>query len=282
MRIYCPLVIFSTRQKICTIMGRKRNQGKARKEAKAKAMEEAKDRRRNNICEEAQWWCSQLPCKHGAGPISSTDICFQFATIFGESFDEAIRGGRYDGKAPLWASVSQAQKATLDQFAEVWHDPAKMEMAMSYLLCIGTQQYLEGEYDYARQVAAIARWLEQDTAVCLKRTQALFNVPKVDETFHSDEHTLVKFLRHRIPCSCLDAKYEEVKSITKMGLCYNPNCNFEGGEVERSKTKYCSRCRCCVTYCSRECQEDDWTNHKEKCVRGAAMISKFESEQQNL
>ena len=275
------LIFHSPWQKIFTIMGRKRNQGKARKAAKAKEREEAYERRAAiHLYEEAQWQLSRLPCKHGFGPHSSTDIWFQFATIFGELFREALASGVFG--PPVWVSVTKAEIATKDEFAEVWKDSTKLEMAMSFYLCIGTQHCLEGNYDNARQAAAIARWLEQYIAVELKRSQPLMNVPKVDEAYRADEHTLVKFFWHRISCSCLDEKYEEVKSITRMGLCYNLKCIAAGRKVERSKTKYCSRCRCCVTYCSRECQEADWTNHKGKCERGVAIITKFESEQQNL
>ena len=90
-------------------------------------------------------------------------------------------------------------------------------------------------------------------------------------------HTLVKYFRKRIPCSCLDGKYDEVKAITKLGFCFNPECNFEmSGELERSKTMYCSRCRC-ATYCSRECQKADWARHKSYCDKDAAERAEFDA-----
>lgn len=39
------------------------------------------------------------------------------------------------------------------------------------------------------------------------------------ELNNADEHTLVEYFATRIPCSCLDEKYEQVKSITKTGIC---------------------------------------------------------------
>jgi hypothetical protein len=74
----------------------------------------------------------------------------------------------------------------------------------------------------------------------------------------------VKYLRKNIPCNCLDEKYKEVKSITKMGVCRNPQCQVPDGRVERSKMLYCTRC-CVVNYCCRECQEAAWPVHKEFC-----------------
>ena len=151
--------------------------------------------------------------------------------------------------------------------------------------CDGTEDFLQGNYVDARSFATIARYLEQYIAVELKHTQALYlyNWPKIYETYYADEHTHVKFLRHRIPCSCLDEKYEEVKHITKMGICYSGECSIRDkyNRVERSKAKYCSRCRC-ATYCSRECQIADWSRHKTDCDRNAAMIAKFEAKQKNI
>ena len=49
--------------------------------------------------------------------------------------------------------------------------------------------------------------------------------------YHLD---MVKLFRHSIPCSCLEKKYEEVKTITKLGSCYSPHCKFPNGITERS------------------------------------------------
>ena len=77
---------------------------------------------------------------------------------------------------------------------------------------------------------------------------------KVVELLSADDHTVVQFFRKRIPCSCLDEKYKEVKSVKKMGLCRNPNCSLpDHGRVERSKMFSCARCGN-VNYCSVECQ----------------------------
>ena len=117
----------------------------------------------------------------------------------------------------------------------------------------------------------------------MKQTQALLNWPKTREVYNADlhKHTLVKFYRRRIQCACLDEKYEEVKSITKMGRCYNPECPIPFGFVERSKTMYCSRCLC-VTYCSLGCQKADWRKHQVACDDNdnAAIVAKFDAKQQ--
>mmetsp|Transcript_4491 Transcript_4491/g.5717 ORF Transcript_4491/g.5717 Transcript_4491/m.5717 type:complete len:83 (-) Transcript_4491:55-303(-) len=75
-------------------------------------------------------------------------------------------------------------------------------------------------------------------------------------------------------------KYKEVKDTAKLGFCYNPECTIPNGQVERSKTFYCSRCRN-VTYCSRDCQKADSTIHKHECDKFIAEIAKFEAKKQS-
>eukprot|EP00984_Skeletonema_dohrnii_P001340 scaffold418_cov92-Skeletonema_dohrnii-CCMP3373.AAC.3 len=273
-------------------MGRKRNQGKARKAAKAKAREEAEEESRNDNDNESTSGQHQPlaalmeqvennyenKCLHGVDidRLSMADvICVEFAKAFQKIFYHAADGGM---NVP--DCLQSAHNATLDKFAEVWNDSAKMEIAISLLLCIGTDHFLEDNFDHARDCATIARYLEEYIAVLLKQTQALMNWPKINEVYDADLHTLVKLFRKRIPCCCLDEKYEEVKSTPKMGYCFNPDCPIPCGYVERSKTMYCSRCRN-VTYCSPECQRTHWPRHKPLCDMKAAVKAEFDAKQQN-
>ena len=283
--------------------GRKRNQGKARKAAKAReeavqaAQQEASGN--NNLTERQQLpeaeeqessitnellfggiEVQQLPpdeiiCTHGFTPHSEDEhICIEFISTFSREFFEC--SGR-----SLAACLVEAKNATMDEFADVWKDLVKIKIAVSMFLFNGTLDVLENNYDNASQHATFARYFEQLIAVELKQSQALVNWPKVNDTYDADEHTLVKFFRKRIPCSCLDEKYEEVKHITKMGFCYNPQCSIPGRSVKRSKAKYCSRCRC-VTYCSRECQVADWSRHKLLCDTHVSTIDEFAVKQQEM
>ena len=199
---------------------------------------------------------------------SDTEIFAHFSSIEMEGY-KTLKAGQtvsyelQDG--PKGAHALHIRAVTEEEFADVWYDSA-METAMSVFLSVGTQNYLIGNHGDSRYYATVARFFEQ-IMTASKQSQAYQNWPKLLETHKADLHTLVKFFRHRIPCSCLDEKYEEVKSITKLGFCYNPDCKFsivKGEGVERSKAKYCSRCRC-VTYCSRECQVACWTEHKPDC-----------------
>ena len=114
-------------------------------------------------------------------------------------------------------------------------------------------------------------------AFSVLKTQAVYNLQKLMEIFITDDHTLVSFFRKRITCSCLDKKHKEVKSIKKMGYCNNDKCPLPGGKVERSKMLYCTRCSVAY-YCSRDCQEAAWSEHREICKKNSERNAKCEQE----
>eukprot|EP00984_Skeletonema_dohrnii_P011221 scaffold4462_cov119-Skeletonema_dohrnii-CCMP3373.AAC.4 len=269
-------------------MGRKRNQGKARKAAKAKARAAAEERnqatdgQQQSLAEQMQRMQigDTTECWHGLDRRFYKVDYSMFMDAFKDAFSASVSQG-----ADISNSLVDAHTATIIDFAEVWNDSAKMESAMSILLWSGTQQILDGEYDLARLSALFFRYFEQYIAAALHQSQALMNWPKIDVISNgrgSDIHSLVKFFRKRIPCKCLDEKYDEVKHITKMGICYNPECRLNlSGEVERSKTMYCSRCRS-VTYCSHECHKASWSGHKEICNHRASIIAEFDANTRSI
>ena len=272
-------------------MGRKRNQGKARKAAKAKAREEAEDRANDNLtanngpaqslaAQVRQLQMNEEKCRHGFDNSAISAVTNNFLFAFTRAFDLSfLKVHRSSAHRTLEGCIIHAQKATMDEFADVWNDFNMSDTAMSFFLAFGTQQYLDG--DDAQIFATYARYLEQYIAVALKQSQAIIDWPKIQDIYQADDHTLVSFFRHRIPCSCLDEKYQEMKHITKMGYCYNccvtPQCSIPGRRVERRKTKYCSRCRS-ATYCSRGCQEANWSRHKPICDKYAEVIAEFEAD----
>ena len=119
---------------------------------------------------------------------------------------------------------------------------------------------------------------EQYTEVELHKSKATMNLFKLEELAMADEHTLVSYLRSRIPCKCLDEKYKEVKHVTKIGLCCNPQCHLPDRKCERSDLQKCSRCSR-VNYCSSTCQADHWQKHKEYCGECVDRTAKFNSKQ---
>ena len=91
-------------------------------------------------------------------------------------------------------------------------------------------------------------------------------------------HTLVQFLRKRIPCSCLKQKRKEVKSITKMGRCCRRACPLPNRMTAKNTMVYCTKCKL-ANYCSRQCQEADWKMHKQLCQGVQAQQAEFAMKQ---
>ena len=144
------------------------------------------------------------------------------------------------------------------KFAAVWNDATKLANIVSHCVEYSTECILDTRYDQqARKAASFAYYFEERIAVYIAKTQPAVNWHGVAELQHSDLHTLVKFLRKRIPCNCLDELYNEVKSTTKMGLCCNTKCSLPDRRVAQKEMFYCTGCRQ-VCYCSPGCQKSDW------------------------
>ncbi len=219
-------------------------------------------------------------CNHGLVPshyhwnsreeyLNTTNDMKRIVTGFLKAFVREFDGAGGD--------FLTAYHATKRQFANVWNDLSKMEFVVSFLVSSGTSKALEGNINIASKYAALSSYFEQYVEVDLLNTRAFPGWAKIKELYSADMHTLVGFLRRRIPCSCLDEKYKEVKSIPKIGLCCSPDCPLPGGMTERNLTMCCSRCRA-ANYCSRECQVAAWKGHKGECTFYADLKAKFESE----
>lgn len=170
-------------------------------------------------------------------------------------------------------------KQPTKKYPGVWNDSTKVGRILSNFLAKGTKHIIdEGCCDNARACASVAVYFEQYMAILFHTKTQLKNVAKIIEMRHCDEHTLVSYFRNRVPCKCLDKKYKEVKSITKMGMCFNPECTLPNGKVERKGMLHCIRCRQ-ENYCSRECQVARWPAHKEACKRFVDRQAAFEAQQ---
>jgi hypothetical protein len=178
--------------------------------------------------------------------------------------------------ATIFETLVFAHIVTKGKYPQVWNDPAKLELVKSYVFNTATAFVLDGDVDSAREDAAFASFLQEYISVELRKTKATCDEGKAFELYCADENTLVKYLRKNIPCSCLDEKYKQVKTITKMGVCRNPQCSLPDMTVERKKMLYCTRCRK-VNYCSPECQEADWPQHKKRCNKDVEKRASFNS-----
>jgi hypothetical protein len=174
--------------------------------------------------------------------------------------------------ADMGDRLEAADKATREKYPEMSYDYSNLKQVVPYFIANGTQKVLEGKNNVARFFASLACYCEECIAAKLHKTKTAMDATKTLELMFADDHTLVKYLKKRVPCKCLEEKYKEVKSITKMGLCCNSQCSILPDKmVARSKMLYCTRCRR-ANYCSRECQEADWPAHKKICDKLASWI----------
>ena len=261
---------------------RKKAKGKARKAAKeAKAKEEesqavvevAADQRQKEPLETQMQQLAidnvtSQQCQHGY-PLLSTDekkICDDFLRAFIAAFNTQEDLGR---------RFTTALHFTMVEYDDVYS--SKLDTVVSMLVAGGTLCILGGDNSKAKAYAAFACYFEEWMAVCLRKNKAIIKTIKVAELYSADDHTLVSYYKKRISCGCLDEIYKEVKSVKKMGLCFNPNCS-QGREIERSKMFSCTHCNE-ANYCSVECQKVDWKTHREECGTTAETKAAFKSRQ---
>jgi hypothetical protein len=272
---------------------RKKAKGKARKAAQAQA-EKEKARESIRLLQQSQIQRLQISnqsstpttCRHGYeyDPFRFPDdeICIEFIRSFVREFYKCMLTQRRMSKGE-WGVIEAILEArdVTSEYNDVWYNADKINWVISYFLHNGVVLVLEDKGGYARHSALFARFFEQWLAWEVHKSQHCINIPKVVECWmaQSDEHTVVKFFWRRIRCSCLDERYEEVKSIPKMGTCFNSQCEHPKRSVERSELRCCSRCRM-VNYCSRKCQAADWSSHKDICEAVAASKAEFDSSQQ--
>jgi len=141
-----------------------------------------------------------------------------------------------------------------------------MTVIKSLFLAVGTNCILCGDIELARQCASCANYFKAFIEDIFQQSRSMsLETDKNIELSMADEHTLVRYFQKHIPCTCLDGKYKEVKSVKKLGWCGNPQCKIPDRMAERSGMAFCDRCKR-VNYCSRKCQKVHWrAGHKEQC-----------------
>lgn len=222
----------------------------------------------NNLLRESD----AVQCRHGYElEGNEARLCLEFVDEFDRGYDERLHAGEREIRDLITAGVN----ATMEKFASVLlNDVEKMEHVVSYYVASATQNILDGNDDAAHINASFTSFFEAHVRYFLKSGA---NPPiggvggrRIAELQWADMNTLVTYLRKRIPCDCLDKKYEEVKSITKIGLCANSACPLPERKVERKKMFTCSGCSM-TYYCSYECQKAHWPVHKKYCKTNSTL-----------
>ncbi len=264
---------------------RKKAKGKARRAAKeAKATQEMKEETAvvanqdgsigaqmqrltiNHLLRESD----AVQCRHGCKGERHDEILYRKVLV---AFERAYEKSFSSGKQNI-TSCFNAGIHAMRNFAEFLDDVARFRQLVSYIVAEAVRLILDGNDRDAGIIASFTCFFEQRIAVNVEKTQPQIKWLQIVELQHSDLHTLVKFLRKRIPCKCLDNKYKEVKSVTKMGVCCNNECFLSGKKVAQSELFYCDSCRA-VCYCSADCQKAHWSRHKSLCKQLTLENAKF-------
>ena len=225
----------------------------------------------------------EISCAHTGKPLlPSNHVCVAFIRAYINEYN-----AYYDNNQNVYSSIRHVYEATKAAYAEVWSDSDNLKRVASHFILYGTDTILDGNYYAATSISMFSCYFEQWAATVAYQNEtqascdwnklsALCHWGKIIELIKGDEHTLVSFFRKRITCKCLDKKYEEVKSIKKIGICHNEDCSLPGNKTERSKMLYCTQCRK-TNYCSKECQVAHWPSHKGSCVMYANMRTEQKS-----
>ena len=107
-------------------------------------------------------------------------------------------------------------------------------------------------------VALLISEVEESETGWLNDKLQLLN-PKTRDLVQGNERDVIRFLKKRIKCNCLNDLYKHTKKLPKVGRCYG--CQKM---KERKDLMICNNCRV-AQYCCIGCQKRDWTKHKEMC-----------------
>jgi hypothetical protein len=248
----------------------KRIGGRARKaKAKEKQRETVGDFSLPSIRRQLELRQDKSGCTHGWKLSYEDQNCYNILETALEAMCVSEKNNERVGGA-----FEAARAATDEKFPSLYKDAVSIELVSRAFLCIGAELLLDRRANSSLEIKAknlfrcatslaFSEYLRQYIEVKLHRSKPSLYFHKIHDLICSDHRRMVSYLRKRIPCSCLDAKFSEVKSQKKMSICNNLNCCREKVELKALLT--CDRCRR-AHYCSQRCQAADWQLHKHDCL----------------
>ena len=198
-------------------------------------------------------------CTHGWSPneFDSDHDCHKFVEVIMEITTKSSVAG---------TACSDVIDTTEHLYPEVWYHKESLEWIRKALVSIGASIILAKDDDRevfdCSIVIGLCEHIYQQLASTMYGFQPFCIYARVHDLLNADRRRLVSYIKKRIPCSCLDDKYKEVKALPKMGTCRYRKCSHLRSKVALSDMMSCERCRI-QHYCSEQCQAADWQRHKE-------------------
>jgi len=255
---------------------RKRNKGKKRRAKKMETTTEARlpKERTDDNNDTPSGWHNDIPqCHHGFDPlplpIDDDRPLEHFMTAYEDQLDGLRMMSRILNNAysldrledlytlimiPISSIISNSDNGFLNSIDN-------RQIVTSLLLDIGTNMILFDEnLDRIIHVMGSILILDQYQGNGDYSSARFLASKKFNRIRDGNERDVIKFFNKRIPCECLQDRYEKVRrNVPKIGRCWM--CRHE---VVRSKLMVCGRCKV-AHYCCRECQIEDYPSHKDSC-----------------
>ncbi|KAL7514255.1 hypothetical protein ACHAXN_011544 [Cyclotella atomus] len=219
----------------------------------------------------------QLGCGHGFPNPDSGDWIY----LFMKAYDDLFWQKQRNSGPPFEENDEIAEKLDRMGLSHLWNSEDKRKKIISHLLSFGTELTIAKQYKNALVVAAGIKCLEKKKSMCRSYDEA--RPQNSMESFHSwavaeseetrfvmdfladPERHVTKFFSSRIPCSCLNEQYQELKSGRERGVCCNCLVN-----LEKRQLMTCQQCGS-YDYCGKACQRAHWPTHKGLCLTVAQM-----------
>ena len=208
-------------------------------------------------------------CGHGCHttPLAKNHICWRFVRKFEVELNAVVDASIAAGTAGALTNFQACDQVIHhlkrgNQFDEIWNNVANQTMLIPIFVSLGTNLLLR-EHDRLDSLAGVV-------AIATLSCSHNFDIRLVLES-KSDRKVLrnledgivydsVRYYYKKIAaCNCLKAKYNQVKSNPKYGLC-----NHCTKEKERKDLLLCGRCKY-SHYCGVDCQKADYSEHQHWC-----------------
>jgi len=190
-------------------------------------------------------------CYHGLLKSTSSN-CIPFIN----EFEKVIRSFPSTDPFTIFCHVKETHKK--NRIFDLFTNKRDREYGLAFLVSFATCILTDGKELSTEISTAIALLIFEIEKIGWVQEGYIIG-PKTRDLIDGNERDVVRFLKKRISCSCLNDMHKQAKKLPKVGMCYG--CKKK---KERKDLMICNSCRI-AQYCCIDCQEQDWSKHKRMC-----------------